>query len=39
MIIKNKNYSNNLNINFEIYNREKRSDIINQLDFNDFSFY
>src|SRR5579871_1790764 len=39
MIIKNKKYSDELDINFIIYNREERPDIINQLYFTDFSSY
>jgi len=35
----NNKYSNNLDVNFIIYNREQRPDIINQLNFPDFSSY
>jgi hypothetical protein len=36
---KNMKYPNELDVNFIIYNREERPDIINQLDFPDFSSY
>jgi hypothetical protein len=36
---KNMKYPNELDINFIIYNREERPDIINQLHFSDFSSY
>src|SRR5579871_5838678 len=39
MIIKNKKYPDKLDIDFIIYNREERPDIINQLYFTDFSSY
>src|SRR5579871_3184555 len=39
MIIKNKKYPDKLDINFIVYNREERLDIINQLHFADFSSY
>src|SRR5579871_6616808 len=39
MIIKNKKYPDELDIDFIIYNREERPDIINQLYFTDFSSY
>src|SRR5579871_6868501 len=39
MIIKNKKYPDELDINFIVYNREEKSDIINQLYFADFSSY
>src|SRR5579871_5292187 len=39
MIIKNKKYPDELDINFIVYNREERPDIINQLYFTDFSSY
>ena len=39
MKTKNKKYPNNLDVNFSIYNREDRPEIINQLHFDDFSSY
>src|SRR5579871_5225062 len=39
IIIKNKKYPDELDIDFIVYNREKRLDIINQLHFADFSSY
>jgi hypothetical protein len=39
MIIKNKKYPDKLDIDFIVYNREERPDIINQLHFADFSSY